>query len=272
MLKLMYITNDPKVAVLAESAGVDRVWVDLEYIGKAERQGGMDTVQNHHTVEDVRRVRAALSRSDLLVRVNPIHDGSREEIDGVIAAGADLVMLPFFHTADEVRAFLNLVGGRARTMLLFETPGSVEQIDRILALPGIGECHIGLNDLHLGYGQKFLFEPLADGTVDRMCRKFREAGKPYGFGGIARIGTGKLPADLILSEHVRLGSSLVILSRSFCDFSLIRDYDTFREIMDENVVRLRKAEAELSLRSAAELETLHRDASRLIGRIAEGSL
>ena len=42
-LKLMYITNRPEVAQIAESAGVDRIFVDLEYIGKAQRQGGMDT-------------------------------------------------------------------------------------------------------------------------------------------------------------------------------------------------------------------------------------
>ena len=36
-----------------------------------------------------------------------------------------------------------------------------------------------------------------------------------GFGGIARIGEGMLPSDNILGEHVRLGSSSVILSRTF---------------------------------------------------------
>lgn len=51
-LKLMYITNDPKVAKIAEANGVDRIFVDMEYIGKDERQGGMNTVQNHHTPAD----------------------------------------------------------------------------------------------------------------------------------------------------------------------------------------------------------------------------
>ena len=32
----MYITNRPEIAQIAESAGVDRIFVDLEYIGKAE--------------------------------------------------------------------------------------------------------------------------------------------------------------------------------------------------------------------------------------------
>lgn len=103
-LKLMYITNRPDVARIAEENGVDRIFVDMEYIGKAERQGKMDTVQNHHTVEDVRKVRAAISKAELLVRVNPIHEAtqeygsSQEEIDAVIEAGADIVMLPYFRS------------------------------------------------------------------------------------------------------------------------------------------------------------------------------
>ena len=36
-LKLMYITNRPEVAVIAEQYGVDRIFVDMEYIGKADR-------------------------------------------------------------------------------------------------------------------------------------------------------------------------------------------------------------------------------------------
>ena len=44
MLKLMYITNDPAVAKIAADAGVDRIFIDMEVLGKAERQGGMDTV------------------------------------------------------------------------------------------------------------------------------------------------------------------------------------------------------------------------------------
>ena len=43
-LKLMYITNRPDIAQIAETAGVDRILVDMEYIGKADRQGELDTV------------------------------------------------------------------------------------------------------------------------------------------------------------------------------------------------------------------------------------
>ena len=53
MLNLMYITNRPEVAQVAEMAGVDWIFVDMEFIDKDARQGGLDTVQNHHTIEAV---------------------------------------------------------------------------------------------------------------------------------------------------------------------------------------------------------------------------
>ena len=145
MLKLMYITNRPEIAQIAETAGVDRIFVDMEFIGKDERQKGLDTVKSHHTLQDVAAIKGAVDTAELLVRVNPIHGAlpdypdSRAEIDGAIAAGADILMLPYFKTAEEVRSFLRLVDGRARTMLLLETPEAVEQLDEILALPGIDE-------------------------------------------------------------------------------------------------------------------------------------
>ena len=42
-LTLMYITNNPITAQIAQEAGVDRIWIDMEYIGKDERQGGIST-------------------------------------------------------------------------------------------------------------------------------------------------------------------------------------------------------------------------------------
>ena len=129
-LKLMYITNKPEIAQIAESSGVDRIFVDMEYIGKAERQGGLDSVQNHHTVEDVRTMKQAVESAEVLVRVNPIHEAtdeytsSKQEIDDVIQAGADIIMLPYITSVSQAEDFLSYVGGRAKTMLLIETPQS----------------------------------------------------------------------------------------------------------------------------------------------------
>lgn len=74
MLKLMYITNDPAVARIAADAGVDRIFIDMEVLGKAERQGGMDTVQSHHVPQDIARVREVIgSRAEIMARVNPLN-------------------------------------------------------------------------------------------------------------------------------------------------------------------------------------------------------
>ena len=249
-LKLMYITNRPEIAQIAETAGVDRIFVDLEYIGKFDRQGGMDTVQSHHTLDDIKRVSSAITDAELLVRVNPIHDAtdeyvsSEEEIFSVIENGANIIMLPFFKTVDEVKRFLTAVNGRAKTMLLFETPEAVEIVDDLVRIEGIDFVHIGLNDLSLGYGMKFMFELLTDGTVERLCTKFRENNIPYGFGGIAALGKGMVPAEMIIKDHYRLGSTCAILSRSFCNADKINDMDVIVSTFVNGVREIRELEAE----------------------------
>ena len=189
-----------------------------------------------------------LAKSKLLVRCNPIHEAtnefgsSKEEIDAIIDAGADIVMLPYFKTADEVKAFVDLVGGRAKTIPLVETPEAVAMIDEILDIKGIDEIFVGLNDLSLGYGMKFMFELLADGTVEKLCNKFKAKGIPFGFGGIASLGKGLLHSEYVIAEHYRLGSTSAILSRSFCNASAIKDIDKIKVIFTEELKKIRDFE------------------------------
>ncbi len=249
-LKLMYITNRAEVAKIAVDAGVDRIFVDMEYIGKAERQGNLDTVKNHHTIHDIEVLRRVLTQSELLVRVNPIHEqtdeycSSEEEIEATIQAGADIIMLPFFKTVAEVKRFLRIVNGRTRTMLLLETPEAVEVLDKILDIPGIDEIHIGINDLSLGYKKRFMFELLTDGTVERLCRRIGQKGIFYGFGGIASLGRGLVPAEMIIKEHYWLGSRMAILSRSFCNVDQFEDINAIEEIFFRGVREIRTLEKE----------------------------
>ncbi len=255
-LKLMYITNNPGVAQIAQESGVDCIFIDMEYIGKDKRQKGRDSVCSHHSLEDVSIIRKVVDQADLLVRINPIHEASdqacssAEEIDEVIKRGADLIMLPYFHRTDEVSYFLDRVAGRVKTVLLLETAEAVRHLDEILKLGGIDEIHIGLNDLSIDYNKRFLFELLADGTLDRICHKIKKFSElkntpiRYGFGGIASPGHGQLPAEYIIKEHYRIGSSMVILSRSFCDSSKIEDLQKINEIFHHGVAGIRKVEQE----------------------------
>ena len=273
-IKLMYITNLPEIACIAQSVGVDRIFVDMEHIGKEARQPG-DTVKSHHTVDDVKRVRVCLNEAELLVRVNPIHEAtcdwcsSRDEIDAVIDAGADIVMLPYFKTVDEARAFMEMVGVRARTLLLIETPEAVEAIGGILALPGVDEVYIGLNDLSLGYKKKFMFEVLSDGTVDELAHKIRRAGIPFGFGGLASLDKGMVPGKMVLKEHYRLGSESVILSRSFCNSEKIGDLDIISSIFNSEVKRIREFE-ERCEEHARYFSDNRAEMSKIIKTIVEG--
>lgn len=104
--------------------------------------------------------------------------------------------------------------------------------------------HIGLNDLHLELGMKFMFQLLTDGVVEQLGNKIKAKGIPFGFGGIARLDTGMLPGADVLKEHVRLGSSMVIVSRSFCNTDVITDLDEVRKVFSDGIGAIRKLEAE----------------------------
>ncbi|MEO0386814.1 MAG: aldolase, partial [Pseudomonadota bacterium] len=100
---------------------------------------------------------------------------------------------------------------------LLETAAGVALVAEILAGPRPAEVYFGLNDLSLDLGRDFMFEPLAEGMLDAPAALLCAAGVPFGLGGVARVGTGAVPAELVLGEHVRLGSDRVILSRGFHD-------------------------------------------------------
>lgn len=245
-LVLMYITNNVDVALIAEKYGVDRIWIDLETLGKEERQKGMNTVKSKHCVADIKKIKPVLKKAEVMVRINPWNKNSKEEVNQVIAAGADIIMLPMWENSVQVREFIQTVHGRAKINLLLETKKAVNCLDDVLGIEGIDEIHIGLNDLHLSYGLTFMFELLSNGIVEKLCDKIREAGLPYGFGGLARLGCGDLPAEKIIMEHYRLKSTRAILSRSFCNTELITDLGEIEEVFRENMKELRNYEKKIS--------------------------
>ena len=243
MLKLLFITNRPDVALAAERTGIDRIWIDLETLGKELRQKNLNTVKSRHTVEDIRIIAPLLSKSDLLVRVNPWHEGSQDEIDEVISAGADFVMLPYWKTQEEAERFVSCVHGRCRTVLLLETKEAVECLDKVLAIPGMDEIHIGLNDLRISYGYSDMFQPFGNGLLDELSGKLKGAKVPFGIGGIGQFGLGLSPSpEELIAEHYRLGSTAVILSRTFCNVETLGELSKIEDTLTKNVRILRETE------------------------------
>lgn len=252
---LMLITNDDDVARYAVDCGVNRIFVDLEVIGKQARQGHLDSVISFHSIGDARKIRAALPSVELLVRINPVHDGSREELRQVVDAGADLIMLPMFSKLSEVQWVTEQIGSAtAKLVPLVETRGALEIFTDVLAIRGIHEVYIGLNDLHLSLGLDFMFEPLADGTIERCAFEAKGKGLRFGFGGLAQLHEGLISGYHVLAEHVRVGSSSVILARSFHGNSRSLAEFSSRVDLRAAISKLRAAEAELRRRSPIEEE------------------
>jgi hypothetical protein len=216
-MKLCLITDDVPFAVEAEQAGVDRIMIDLERDGKAERQAGRRLFLSPHRANAVELVKAALGAADVVARINPLGPKSAEEIDLVVESGADFVMLPYFSGVNDVRRFIGLVRGRSGAILLVETKGAADALAPIVREPGVDEIHIGLNDLSISLGHQVIFESLCSGLIDHLAAIPRRAGVPFGFGGVARLSAVHLPVEpaVVLGEQVRLGATRAWLGRTF---------------------------------------------------------
>tara|TARA_B100001989_G_scaffold245693_1_gene215719 strand:+ start:1179 stop:1976 length:798 start_codon:yes stop_codon:yes gene_type:complete len=209
------ITNNPRIGKYVVKNGVDKIFIDLEKLGKDTRQGHLDTWKSNHSEDDILSMRKEIKGKKILVRLNPWNNNSANEINVAIEYGADFLMLPMIIDFEEIFKFCKVVNSRVPVIPLIETKESFSFLDKIVGLEGVNEIHIGLNDLSISYGFKFIFEPLRNGMLDKAAKLLNNAKLVWGFGGIARIGYGDLPAEYLLGEHVRLNSKRVILSRSF---------------------------------------------------------
>ena len=164
----------------------------------------------------MQRVGARLRHARLFARCDPQVDGQLERL---VEAGVAFVMLPMFRDAETVAAACRRAAGRARIVPLVETREAVERIDEVLAVAGVDEVHVGLNDLSLAFGLPSRFSALVHPAVERVAAAARAAGARLGLGGIGRAGQEDLPvpASLIYAQHARLGSGAALLSRSFLD-------------------------------------------------------
>ena len=237
---LTLFTNDVELAKRADAAGINRIGLDLEILDKAARQQHLNTWISDHKENQLSVLRQALKKSKLFVRTNPPHPRLAEEIDRFIEAGVEVLMLPMFKTAEDAANFIEYIDGRAEVSLLVETSAAAVRIDEIVQLKGIDEIHIGLNDLHLDIGLKSHFELLRYQFMDTLSDIVRNAGIPFGFGGIGRAKDDRLPipSDLIYAQYIRLRADRALVSRVFTSpdytqLDLTREVAIFRDSMNK---------------------------------------
>ena len=162
-------TNEPELAKVADVAGINRIGLDLEKLGKDRRQDVRKAWVSDHQVAELAAIRGALTNAELFARTNPVHEGLADEIDFLIESGVQVLMLPMFRTRQEAAAFIDMVNGRAKVSLLVETGAAAMRLHEIVKLDGVDEIHIGLNDMHLDLSLANHFEVLTSGFVDMLA-------------------------------------------------------------------------------------------------------
>ena len=209
------ITNQAANAERYLTSGIDRIFIDLERLGKPERQAASGGFISDHSVEDIPVVKKVTGKKPLLVRINPIHAETAVEIDRVIGYGADIIMLPMFRSWRELQFVIDHIDERCLFCPLVETISGCQTIlssnDEQLGL--LDEIYFGLNDLHLELNLRFMFSALLDPLVLETVVRTSEASVKFGFGGLST--TGSLDPEDVITLHAKYGSSLVILSRGF---------------------------------------------------------
>ena len=210
-------TDDPALAARADAARVDRIGVDLETLGKRARQAGLGTWISPHRPEALPAVGAALRRAALFARVNPVNRESRVEVERLLGLGAKVLMLPMFETAAEVERFVRLVDGRAHVVLLLETVSGLRELASILALEGVAEVHVGINDMALALRLPNRFSVVVSEEMTDAAAACHAAGVRFGFGGLGRVQDEGLPIspDLLYAQYARLGGTAALVSRAF---------------------------------------------------------
>src|SRR5688572_10136286 len=131
---LFLFSTNPIEIREAVAAGVSGVVIDWEQAGKIDRQRHADTEINTQTLDDLRAARAA-TPAKILCRINPFGDGTQQEIEDAVTAGADEILLPMVRSVEYVAAVLTLARGRCGVGILVETVAAVDCVDALAALP-----------------------------------------------------------------------------------------------------------------------------------------
>ena len=114
-----------------------------------------------------------------------------------------------------------------------------------------------------------MFELMADGTVDKLSEVLNAHDVRFGVGGLARIGYGMLPAEVILTQHYKIGSQMAILSRSFCDANTVENPQDVKQEFLEGVQNIRAYEKKIERYTDSEYESNYLILKEKVQQIAE---
>ena len=155
-MKTYYVTDNVDIIPFIDGK-VTSIFFDIESYGKRERQASNHIISNSG-VDEIGIARSLTKDSEFMVRVNPVHDGTRKEVKEAKINGADLVMLPFFRGVEEVEYFFSLCGENLPICLLVETPEALINLRKILWKVPVKRVHFGLNDLSISLRRENIFE------------------------------------------------------------------------------------------------------------------
>lgn len=225
--RLTLVTRDPAWAAAGATAGVEFVGVDIERLGKAERQSHIKNARiNDHELRHLDIVAKAAPGVPLFARLNPLHTGTAAEIEKALRRGVSALMLPQFRDAAPLHEFFGMVAGRARVIPLLEDVAAMDHLDEILDLCVNDELMFGINDfsrsLGLGHPMRMALHP----DLETVARAAKARGVPFGWGGVAppdpRPDLPIQPDDL-LARYIDLETDAAWLARSLMDFSRPED-------------------------------------------------
>jgi hypothetical protein len=213
-ISLFLFTTSVAEAREAMENGVEGVIVDLEIRGKKLRQNGYPTEINEFTVSNIEVLRKALPQLYIITRINQWNaTETPREIDEVIAAGTNEILLPMAKHPDEVVLTNKHINERVSLSMLIETKEMLEHLPALPKLP-LKRIYIGLNDLSISCGYHNIFLPFIDGTLQHIFKQIDST--PYGVAGLTDPLKGSpIPCNLLLAAMVRLGVSFTFLRRSF---------------------------------------------------------
>jgi len=256
-IHLFAFANLSAPASAVVGAGATGTVIDWEWRGKVARQAGADTQINADTPEDLIAVRAAHS-GVILCRVNRWSERTPAEIDLAVRLGADEILLPMVRRPEEVDAAIDAVAGRCGTGILVETTEAVRRVDELVARP-LSRVYLGLNDLMIDRGSRSLFQPLVDGTADRVAAATAGAGIAFGMAGLTCPDAGRpVPCHLVLGALARVGASFTFLRRSFWADTAGRD-------LAVEVPRIRAAADEATRRPPEAVRADHAELAAVVG-------